>query len=212
MPSLVGSEMCIRDRYILKQLITVTPQSATLVAWSGYPFNYNYWFNKIYASQGITSFPPQGNFAPSVVGFSPTSIVSNQTASFTIKVQGVGNPVATIYLINPSTSSILYNATATGANGIVNVTVPATVTAMLQPGTYEVLAVVHTTVTPIPAQYEATVLVSPPPPPPTTTSPPTTSTPPPTTTSSSLLIAVVVIIVVVIIAVGVWLALGRKKQ
>ncbi|MFP3313123.1 MAG: ABC transporter substrate-binding protein [Thermocladium sp.] len=220
-----GNMFISNGPYILKQLITVTPQSATLVAWSGYPFNYNYWFNKIYVSQGITSFPPQGNFAPSVVGFSPTSIVSNQTASFTIKVQGVGNPVATIYLINPSTSSILYNATATGANGIVNVTVPATVTAMLQPGTYEVLAVVHTTVAPIPAQYEATVLVSPPPPPPTTTSPPTTSTPPPTTTSppttstppptttsSSLLIAVVVIIVVVIIAVGVWLALGRKKQ
>ncbi|WP_243681316.1 hypothetical protein [Vulcanisaeta souniana] len=86
--------------YILKSITTVTPQSAVLVSWSGYPYNYTYWFNQIFTRSGITSVP--SNLVTSVTSVSPSSITANTTVTLTVSVSAFGNPEAYVYLINPA--------------------------------------------------------------------------------------------------------------
>lgn len=84
--------------YILKSITTVTPQSAILVRWNGYPYNYTYWFNQVFVKLGVTSVPT--NLIPSITSISPATITANATATLTVSISAVGNPEAYVYLIN----------------------------------------------------------------------------------------------------------------
>ncbi|MGC8605948.1 MAG: ABC transporter substrate-binding protein [Vulcanisaeta sp.] len=193
--------------YILKTLITTAPQSATLVLWSGYPFNYTYWFNKIYASQGVTTVP--ANLAPTVTSVTPTSIQANTTATITISVQGVGYPQAYVYLMSPQGKVVYSTFINSTTPGTLTLTLPQSLTATLAPGTYQLLIFAYTNVVTVPAQYSTYLTVSPPPKP--TPTPTPTPTPKPTAAISPLLIAVVVIIVIIVIAIAVWLLVRRRR-
>jgi len=194
--------------YILKTLITTTPQSATLVLWSGYPFNYAYWFNKIYASQGATTVP--ANLAPSVTSVNTTSITANTTATIAVSVQGVGYPQAYVYLISPQGKVVYSTFVNSTTPGTLLIALPKSVTATLTPGTYELLLFVYTSLVTVPAQYSTYLTVSPPPPPPPPTPPPAPK-PAPAPALSTLVIAVVVIVIVIVIAVAAWLLIRRRR-
>jgi peptide/nickel transport system substrate-binding protein len=150
--------------YILKNIVTVTPQSATLVRWSGYPYNYTYWFNQIYGRLGVTTLPPGGNLVPKVTLLTPTSITIGQPATFNITAYNpVGIPEARVYLISPSGVIVFsgaYNGTAVGFSGFISFTIPASVTSTLTPGTYTLIVLYSTSVVPIPSQYTASITVS----------------------------------------------------
>ncbi|WP_252900994.1 hypothetical protein [Vulcanisaeta sp. JCM 14467] len=88
--------------------------------------------------------------------------------------------------------------------------IPRNVTATLTPGTYELLLYAFTNIVKIPVQYVTSLTVSPPPPPTNVTSITSKVTKAPAV-SITLLIAIIVIIVVIIIAIGVWLAIRRRK-
>jgi peptide/nickel transport system substrate-binding protein len=194
--------------YILKTLIPTTPQSATLVLWSGYPFNYAYWFNKIYASQGATTVP--ANLAPSVTSVNTTSITANTTATIAVSVQGVGYPQAYVYLISPQGKVVYSTFVNSTTPGVLLITLPKSVTATLTPGTYELLLFVYTSLVTVPAQYSTYLTVSPPPPPPPPTPPPAPK-PAPAPALSTLVIAVVVIVIVIVIAIAAWLLIRRRR-
>ncbi len=192
--------------YILKSITTATPQSATLVSWSGYPYNYTYWYNQVFVKLGVTSVPT--NLIPSITAVSPSSIYTNTTNVLNVTVSAVGNPEAYVYLINPATGQIIYETFASSTTpGVLTVTIPSNVTATLTPGTYELLLYAFTNVVQIPTQYVTSLTVSPPPP---TTVTPTVTTHA-VTMSTTLLIAIIVVIIVIIIAVGVWLVIRRRR-
>jgi len=196
--------------YILKSISTVTPQSATLVIWSGYPYNYTYWFNQVFVRLGVTTVPT--NLIPSITSVSPTSIYANETATLTVSISAVGNPEGYVYLINPATGQIIYETFATSTTpGVLTVTIPSNVTATLTPGTYELMLYAFTNVVSLPVQYVTSLTVSPPPPPPPPPTPPPPPPKPAPTVSTTLLIAIIIVVVVVVIAVGAWLAVRRRK-
>ena len=196
--------------YILKSISTVTPQSATLVIWNGYPYNYTYWFNQVFVRLGVTTVPT--NLIPSITSVSPTSIYANETATLTVSISAVGNPEGYVYLINPATGQIIYETFATSTTpGVLTVTIPSNVTATLTPGTYELLTYAFTNVVTLPVQYVTSLTVSPPPPPPPPPTPPPPPPKPAPTVSTTLLIAIIIVVVVVVIAVGAWLAVRRRK-
>jgi len=142
----------------------VTPQSATLVRWSGYPYNYTYWFNQVYGRLGVTTLPPGGNLAPRVTLLTPMSITIGQPATFNITAYNpAGIPEAYVYLISPSGAIVFsgaYNGTAVGFSGFISFTIPASVTSTLTPGTYTLIVLYSTSVVPIPSQYTASITVS----------------------------------------------------
>jgi peptide/nickel transport system substrate-binding protein len=197
--------------YILKSIVTVSPQSASLVRWSGYPYNYTYWFNQIYVKLGATSVPT--NLIPSITSVSPTSIYVNQTTTLTVSISAFGNPEGYAYLINPATGQVIYETFATSTTpGVLTITIPSNVTTTLTPGTYELLLYAFTNMVTVPVQYVTSLTVSPPSPPPPP--PPPTPPPPPKpapTISTTLLIAIIVVIVVIVIAIGAWLAIRRRR-
>jgi peptide/nickel transport system substrate-binding protein len=192
--------------YILKSISTVVPQSAVFVRWTGYPYNYTYWFKQVFVKLGVTSVP--SSLVPSIVSVSPTSVTVNTTATLTISMKAVGNPEGYVYLINPSTGKIIYETFASSTTpGVLTVTIPSSVTATLTPGAYNLLIYAFTNIVTLPVQYVTSLTVSPPPPP-----PPPPPTPPPTVSYAWLWITVVIIVVVVVIAIGAWLAIRRRKR
>ncbi|MGC8570711.1 MAG: ABC transporter substrate-binding protein, partial [Caldivirga sp.] len=121
--------------YILKSIVTVSPQSAILVRWSGYPFNYTWWFNRIYVSQGVTQLPPGGNLVPAVISVSSTNVTIGQPASFNVTMYTpAGKPLIYVFLVSPNGTVVFsgnFTGTVSGFTGTVTFTIPASITSKL---------------------------------------------------------------------------------
>ncbi|MFP3212729.1 MAG: ABC transporter substrate-binding protein, partial [Thermoproteus sp.] len=141
--------------YILKSLISTTPQSAVFVLWSGYPFNYTYWYSRIFGT--LPSVP--SNPLASVVGLSPTTLVAGQPATITATVQGVGLPRAYVYVTNPQGQVVYSGAVSSSAPGQLTVSLPAS--ALSVPGVYTLNMMVYTDRVTVPTTYSATLAVVP---------------------------------------------------
>ncbi|WP_069808343.1 ABC transporter substrate-binding protein [Vulcanisaeta thermophila] len=191
--------------YILKQLITTAPQSAQLVLWSGYPFSYAYWFNKLYASQGITTVP--SSVTPVVLSVTPTSIYANTTATLTVSMSGVGYPQAYVYLINPQGKVVYTTFVNSTTPGTLTIVLNKTVTSKLTPGTYQLMIYAFTNLVTVPYQYTTSLVVSPPPINVTAPTKPTAPTP----VSTTVIIAIVVIVIIIIVAIVAWLMVRRRR-
>jgi peptide/nickel transport system substrate-binding protein len=141
--------------YILKSLISTTPQSAVFVLWSGYPFNYTYWYSRIFGT--LPSVP--SNPLASVVGLSPTTLVVGQPATITATVQGVGLPSAYVYVANPQ-GQVVYSGTVSSSTpGQLTISLPAN--ALSVPGVYTLNMMVYTDKVTVPTTYSATLAVVP---------------------------------------------------
>lgn len=150
--------------YILKSIVTVTPTSAVLVRWSGYPYNYTYWFKQVYVKLGVTKLPPGGNLVPKVVLVTPSSITIGQAATFNITTYvPAGIPEALVYLVSPNGTIVFsgnFTGTVSGYSGLISFTIPGSVTSTLTPGTYSLMILYYTSIIPIPSQYVASITVS----------------------------------------------------
>ncbi|AEA12669.1 oligopeptide ABC transporter, substrate-binding protein [Thermoproteus uzoniensis 768-20] len=139
--------------YILKSLVSVTPQSAVLVLWSGYPFSYSYWYSELYGT--LPSVP--SNPLASVVSVTPTTLVAGQSNTITVTVQGVGLPRAYVYVTNPQ-GQVVYSGTVTSSTpGQLTLTLPAS--ALTVPGVYTLNMMIYTDKVTVPTTYSATLAV-----------------------------------------------------
>lgn len=137
--------------YILKSIVSTTPQSAVFVLWSGYPFNYTYWYHRIYGA--LPSVPP--NPLAQVVSISPTTLVAGQDNTITVTVQGVGLPEAYIYVTNPEGQVVFSQTVKSSTPGQLTFTLPAS--AVSTPGVYTLNMLLYTDQVTVPTTYSATL-------------------------------------------------------
>lgn len=137
--------------YILKSIVSTTPQSAVFVLWSGYPFNYTYWYHKVYGA--VPYVPP--NPLAQIVSISPTTLVVGQDNTVTVTVQGVGLPIAYVYVTNPKGQVVFAQTVKSSAPGQLTFTIPAS--AVSTPGIYTLNMLLYTDKVTVPTTYSATL-------------------------------------------------------